>query len=613
MPSGTLVFLDSAGSSRREQLALAALRPFAALARRMGAPTFAYRVLVESALPLSERDIVPADVLGPDEVDAARRAAFEAAMRAVRSGGVASLPDPVEGALHAGVLAYRFADVAEAALFANRAARRAEAARVLVVSTSGWRGRYIARTLRREGIPAFALAIPDTVPMIGDGAQRALELVRYEVSEELPADESPDVLLVAESPAIHGSLLPVAQRLREDAGRRVALVRGTYLPAGRGTRRSRSAPRGARRRPASAEAAVLDAIGRDLSVRQGAKADLTRPDVEALLERFRPRLLAVGNDRIWSGQLLVQAARRRDIPVLCVQDGLAVDTPSWWFWAADYTATNGPFLRELLIRLGAPRDTVFVTGQPRMDAMHDRLTRLSTTEARASLGLDGTRRYALLALQGVHGREYIREALAGLTRVDGLRVLVRPHPRQDRQMLDAALAEARRGGATVELRAGDDIGTLLRAVDVVVSQYSTVLVEAALMGTPSVSLTLSGGLNPLDLAREALALEARSAPELGSAVARALELDARALEAARVRAEVLLGPFDGRAAERVADLVEALLLRHATDVPLREGPYRGLPGGVRQPVSGAGEGAAHRAVLNSSGRSTPAQPAPGSP
>lgn len=568
MPShgtGTLIFLDCAGTAKRQQLVLAAGRPIAWLARALGATARAYRVKIESSLVTSERDITPVELLEEGTLREVRLAAFERVMRDVRTGEPPWMYGAVAGDAHAVDAVSTLADVAEAAHFASRATRRAGVSRAIVVSTSRWRGRYIVEHLRREGIRAHALTLPDGAPDIVTRSTGATRVMHYELAPELEADETPDVLLVAESTPMFGTLLPVARRLREVHGRRVALVRSTMREATGTQARKRPRPDPTIGRDSGDPAdQALAAIGRELWNRQVHEVERSQPNAEALLERYRPKLLVVANDRFWSGQLLVRAARRRQVPSLCVQDGLAVDIPLWWFRTADYTAANGTFLRDVLVRFGVPADTVFVTGQPRMDAMHDRLTRLDRAAARATLGLPEDTRYVLLALQDDHTGEYVARALDGLARVAGIRILVRPHHWQNRRVLDEVVEAAIRKGAPATLRTGDDIGTLLRAVDVVVSQYSTVLVEAALMGTPGISLTLSGGLNALDLVREGIALGARSEAELATVTARALAMDGRALDAVRDHAEALVGPFDGRSTERVAALVDELLRTSGT-------------------------------------------------
>src|SRR5690606_26270603 len=109
-------------------------------------------------------------------------------------------------------------------------------------------------------------------------------------------------------------------------------------------------------------------------------------EIERLLESSRPRLLVIGNDRVWTGQLLVQAAHRRGIPVLCVQDGLAADVPAWWLRTADHTACNGTHLRDLLVRRGVPADHLVGTGQPRNDGRYDRPAGLERADAKRAPG-----------------------------------------------------------------------------------------------------------------------------------------------------------------------------------------------------------------------------------
>src|SRR2546426_3075417 len=145
---------------------------------------------------------------------------------------------------------------------------------------------------------------------------------------------------------------------------------------------------------------------------------------DTALELLQPEVVVVGNDRWWGGQAFVQLARRRGIPSVCVQDGVAGENASWWWLPADRMAAASVQLVEMLVRHGVPPERCRVTGQPRYDLLagsgpdDQRL-------ARTSLGLDPSTFAVLFAAQWMHGPDYVRGVVSALLAVPGIRVLLR--------------------------------------------------------------------------------------------------------------------------------------------------------------------------------------------
>ena len=524
----------------------------------------------------------PAEVLDRRDLKEQDSAAYDLAMGQLGSGAIPELDEVGTGDLHREFIAVQYVDVVQALRFAEEAARKARASNILLISTSRWRASYLVAELRNRGFSTRALSLPDERRDGNTLSGTSPEILQY--SEYTPLEGAGggalDVLFLAESAAMLGTMVPVVTRLRTTTSLRTGLYVTDRVPAPDSTSppddpapgNNRVGAVAAGNSSSSATVQALAAIARQLSSRFIRESELAAPAAEEFLDEHEPRLLVLGNDRVWSGQLVARAARARGIPVLCVQDGLAVDGPIWWSRTADFTATNGEYLRDVLLRRGASPESVFVTGQPRMDPMHEQAEKLAADAAREALGFAPGVRHVLLALQGMHDTRYLRQAVSAFRHMEDVHVIVRPHHWQSSRVLAASVRAGEAGDGKVTFRSDDDIGTLLRAVDAVVSQYSTILVEAALMGTPAVALSFSGRHDPLDLAGAGIALGARSRDELKAAVERALAADGSYLESAREAARHMLGPFDGHSAERVARLVERLAhsegpMRTATAYP----------------------------------------------
>jgi hypothetical protein len=209
-----------------------------------------------------------------------------------------------------------------------------------------------------------------------------------------------------------------------------------------------------------------------------------------------------------------------------------------------------------------------VTGQPRYDV----LTRSGPDDqrtARAALGLDPSTFAVLFAAQSTHGPDYVWGVVSALLAVPGIRVMLRPHPSDPRGLWERLMRE--HGSERVTLhRAGDSL-TFVRACDALVTQHSTVVLEAALLGKPVITAGFGGLRGPAPVITGGIATQVRGLEELTREVQRL----ASAAHAPRPKPspfrqaalEALVGRVDGRAGQRVAELVAEMLQRAPSPEP----------------------------------------------
>lgn len=271
--------------------------------------------------------------------------------------------------------------------------------------------------------------------------------------------------------------------------------------------------------------------------------------VKDWLRQSPPALIIVGNDRVGPSAALVCAARELGIRTLSVQDGVAADEPLWWIRHAEWTASNGTQLRDLLVSRGAPEDRIRITGQPRYGPLRSspdpRLAQRQPEKASVPV--------VLVALQDKHDVSFVRELVHAIALVADLRpvsVIVRPHP-SSVVRLSACLPPRARSSARWFIDSRTPAMQALEQATVVVGQYSTMLAEAAARGIPVISFHPSPAPVTLDLSTCGVAQRAGSTEEL---VQRCLDaIDGRGGPDNASRAALaLLGALDGRSADRVA-------------------------------------------------------------
>lgn len=576
-----LIVLDLEGSrAARPVLEWAARRA----ARRAGAGS---RILLHGpddgvydfALPV----LRPRDVLSPAAVAENQRWVGEVSRELVEGRGRGLFPSTA--GIHLGDLSrleaqIHFADFALLAGAMLRALRDAPAACCRVFSADPERAAAL-RDAARAVAPRATAWSPPLVDAVRRGARRLAMMRRPPPSNAVPEPDPgrAPVLVLSES----GPMAQMFSRVEAELGPRERWVRvqfggaaalreedgATVLSLGRPcvvpARRVGRFRRAWRRAAPRARGLDLRARMHGVAVRAPLSAlmehlygEIFDPQAEhlalanTLLDRVRPELLVVGNDRWWVGLGFVLAARARGIPTLCVQDGITADIAGWRWLAADRLAASGVDWPRLLVRHGVAPARITITGQPRYDALCAVRDRLGGEDVRGALALDPAARYVLFASQPHQTGEYVRQVLDAILQVPEAHVLLRPHPSEPAGKYDAWL-----GAGRVSLRAADDIFALVRASDVVVTEYSTVALEAAILGVPVVTATFGGRPSPVPYAELGLAIPAGGPAELTAAI-RAV-VAGRAAAVPRDVLEELVGPLDGQSARRVAEAVRAAL------------------------------------------------------
>lgn len=207
------------------------------------------------------------------------------------------------------------------------------------------------------------------------------------------------------------------------------------------------------------------------------------------------------DSRFWS------AARRAGIPSMALLD-------HWKNYAERFTI-DAPFdalpslvavmdeiaANELVAR-GCPPDRVVVTGQPRFDTLTGVVSPEERAQARALLGVDTSRRVAVFASEP-RGAPY--DDGKSFAQVDALEmfldaveagaedvlVLVKLHPVEQAQAVAAALSS--RGRPDARVLETPSVREVIAAADVFCGMSSIVLLDAALLGLPTVSFRPGGG------------------------------------------------------------------------------------------------------------------------
>ena len=276
------------------------------------------------------------------------------------------------------------------------------------------------------------------------------------------------------------------------------------------------------------------------------------------LAAHRPSLL-VGFNEVgrWS-RILPAVAGRRGIPSLDVAHAEAVDVGAIEGAGYDRFAVFGRRSADVLERAGVNPDRIEITGAPRFDALIKR---------HGPPSVPPRHRRVVFASQWLGGAmsAQVKErtadaALAVAAAVAPCEFVIQRHPIERD---DIAVGMASRAPEGVMARVGPVAGLHdeLDGAWLLVTGWSNAVFEAALSNVPALTINATGGPPPMSFAEDGLAVGAAD-PDSAAAAAQALRSDdawLAAVQRARNALEGRLGPLDGRAAERVADVAQSLI------------------------------------------------------
>jgi len=268
----------------------------------------------------------------------------------------------------------------------------------------------------------------------------------------------------------------------------------------------------------------------------------------------------------------LEGTRRFGVPSIHVPHGVAFETrligaDVHGSAHTDVIAAAGVVQRDWFLRRGVASEQIILTGNPAWDHLCTQ-----RRVAPASLGLPPGRVVTVatswFSADAVHRALTLREhdrrtwvAFKAVTHLQAtglqLRVILKLHPSAPAQEECRLQRMASDAGVSIDLIARDRLPEILRASDVLVSLPSTVAIEAVLVGTPVIVPDFS-------YEGDAVLTPPAAVDSLARMIREVLFGSAATPEFALRRQDFLErynGRCDGRAAERVAHLVDEIATR----------------------------------------------------
>lgn len=281
-------------------------------------------------------------------------------------------------------------------------------------------------------------------------------------------------------------------------------------------------------------------------------------DARVLLDEVRPKVVVAFHFQPRLATPYLVEARRRGISTVWCQHGL-VAAPDYESSLFDLCLVFNEYSAEL-VRPRVSEARVVIVGNPWLDGTVEGLSR--ETSAAQETPSVASMPVVLVATQPTDpsGSERCENwwfsAVARACAAVGARLQVKLHPQQsahrEGEMYRRAIHAAGAQGEIIPHGAAS-LAALIAACDVFVSQFSTSILEAIVLGRPAIFIELRPGPPFYPFDDFGMARRITDSRELVAALSEALQGVAPSFEARRAFAERHLEPVDGRSLDRMAD------------------------------------------------------------
>jgi len=299
-----------------------------------------------------------------------------------------------------------------------------------------------------------------------------------------------------------------------------------------------------------------------------------------MIEKEEPDLILVISEYGAFEKALVVAGRLKKIPTLAIQHGSVGPLHKGYMYSKntisasgsieapycpipDKTAVYGPYYYGLLTKMSSyPPGSVVITGQPRYDilAQADRL--YSREKFCSKLNLDPNRKIVLIGTENLpipEGKAFLRTVLGALENFPEIQTVVKPHPGERSEWYEKVVDQENAGA--VVLSRGADTFEALYVCDLFLTGFSTIITEAVILGKLGVTVHLSGREDPAPYYKD-VTLRVYGKKDLVPAIREAL-YDEKTREKLKKAGKKFVYQHaykqDGKATERVADLIEEMI------------------------------------------------------
>jgi len=302
-----------------------------------------------------------------------------------------------------------------------------------------------------------------------------------------------------------------------------------------------------------------------------------------MMKAEKPDLILLQDEYGIERCYLVIAGKLESIPTLAVQHGVihpyhegymhtqdeispegSIKSP--YYPIPDKTAVYGYYHKNLLTKISAyPEDSVVVTGQPRYDVLYYADKIYDKGKFLKEYKINPSHKIILWTTQchGISNKENIKNFKAVFETVQNLKdvaLVIKQHPGEGRKytkMIKKYLSNYKINAIITPK--DSDTHEQLFVCDLMITRHSTTAMEAIALNKPVIVLNLSGEPDPVEYVKEGVALGVYDEEDLKPTIEKLLKDDSELARNREKYIEKYLYKIDGKATERVVNLIEEMI------------------------------------------------------
>jgi glycosyltransferase involved in cell wall biosynthesis len=233
---------------------------------------------------------------------------------------------------------------------------------------------------------------------------------------------------------------------------------------------------------------------------------------------------------------------------------------------SDYFLCTGVYFKALK-EFSKTAKKVVVTGQPRYDVLYHADKIYDRTKIMRDLGLNSNKKMVLWttsthSLSLEKNLKCIKAVYNTISSLKDVQLVIKLHPEEDQ---NASLYKEDKPFKPVIVEGRADTYALLYACDLMITKSSTTATEAVALNKPVIILNLSGEPDPIDSVKEGVALGVYKEEDLKTAIEKLLKDDSELAKNRKHYIEKYLYKIDGKATERVINLIEEMIKESKRD------------------------------------------------
>ncbi|MBN2014538.1 MAG: CDP-glycerol glycerophosphotransferase family protein [Candidatus Altiarchaeota archaeon] len=293
----------------------------------------------------------------------------------------------------------------------------------------------------------------------------------------------------------------------------------------------------------------------------------------------KPDIIVVTCEYGSLGLAAIMAGRTRGIPTLALQHGVihpkhfayvhaadevSEDISPRFYPLPDKTAVYGTYDKHVLTEINAyPESSIVVTGQPRYDILAHASSTFSRETTIKKIGLNPDKKLMLWTTQS-HGltieenRRSFFEVYRTINELsERVQLVIKLHPGETDYRMHKSIADE--VGISPVITKDIDIYEIIHACDLMITKASTTGLEAIALNKPVIILNFGGEPDIFDYVKEGVAAGVYRENELKATIERLLEDDSKLAKNRGAYIEKHLYRIDGKATERVVDLIRKMI------------------------------------------------------